>query len=124
MLLSACDSNQEQPFDPSGRWILGVSQAITGKCCDADIVIINNAGAITGSGTLTIPGDNAGEVLILAVDVRGAFSGDNMSINLLAPSGAFGTLSTSDSRSPGYREADFEGFGHSGKDIIFFKTVD
>ena len=129
LILPACDSSDEEAPTLEGRWrnTLGSLTAAAGDCCGLEILLLDEEGRITGSGTLSTPSDRIGMWYEHAVDITGTFTGRRVTLNLRSGirSGQYNATYYPD-RGIGGRggiEGSFTGFGYRA-DSLFLNNLE
>ena len=124
-VLSGCDvfKLSEESDILTGRWSSAVEPA-SGACCQLDLTLQSRGNNVEGTGFVITPGNRIGTFEQFAIEVAGTFDDDRLQLSLVSKFNP-GTISGMIDKE--FSEAfsivlrvDFEGFGHTGEDIVLF----
>ena len=107
-----------------GRWESNVVPT-AGICCGLDLTLENDEETITGTGVVKTPGTRQGDEFQFAIEVIGTYRDNRLELrstsqaNPVFIQGTVREIAQPDSDV--ILEVDFDGFGHTGEDIVLFQ---
>lgn len=124
--VSGCDFFQLDTASSvlKGRWESNIVPT-AGICCDLDLTLENDEENISGTGVIKTPGTRQGDEFQFAVEVVGTYRDNRLELRSTSQANPVfiqGILVENSQLNDGViLEVDFEGFGHTGEDIILFQ---
>ena len=107
-----------------GRWESNVVPT-AGICCGLDLTLENDEENITGRGIIKTPGTRQGDEFQFSIEVTGTYRDNRLELRSTSQANPVfiqGTLmETTQSGNGIILEVDFDGFGHTGEDIVLFQ---
>ena len=106
-----------------GRWESNVVPT-AGICCDLDLTLDNDEENITGRGVVKTPGTRQGDEFQFSVELTGTYRDNRLELRSTSQANPVfiqGTLLENSEPSSIFLEVDFDGFGHTGQDIVLFQ---
>ena len=122
--LAACDlfALKQESDVLDGNWASTVA-ASAGKCCNLTLVLSSEDREVTGEGTVQTPGEGTGDVDTFNIRLKGTLIEDRIRLEFVSdfnPGTIIGAIDRAYPDQEIVLRVDFEGFGHSGQDIILF----